>query len=171
MLIYHPAQDVSHCIYRLLLICEKSVHEEFDIGLLRILDFYTLFPHLLKTIKPLPAELAVFKKAIKSIHEPYETVRNSKRIMFELESLQTIAIQHLIAKNLLDLAAFNTNIIKRTKEPLPLALEKALLNEDVVNEEWFRLIVNELPQITFKGRKGFKSRSGLMEFRYDMEQK
>lgn len=171
MLIYHPAQDVNHCVYRILLMLKHSVHETFDIELYRLQDFYFLFPHLLKFISPLPSELRAYSKPVKQIPEPYELLNNTKRILFELESLQTVAIQNLLAKNILDLDAYKEKKLKLSKTELPLHLIEALATDKVAKEDWFRLIVNEFPLINFNGQRGLKKRTGLMEYRYDMEKR
>ncbi len=169
MLIYHPIHDVNHCVYRVLLVLENSQHSNIDLELFRLIDFYILFPHLIKEIKPFPAELASFRKVIKKISEPYEIISNVKRTMYELETIQTTAIQNLMAKNIIEIDSYNNKILKRTKELLPEIIYEEIINSDVVKEEWFRMLINEFPTINFLGKKGLKARSGLMEFRYDME--
>jgi hypothetical protein len=169
MLIYHPAQDANHCVYRTLLLLEHTVHEEIDIELYRLLDFYILFPHLLKEISPFPSALSTYKKVLKNIPEPYESMRNTKRIIHELEPSQSVALQNLLAKKLIDIESFRAKKIRRTDETLPQQLISSIHSAQYSEEEWFRFIINELPAIDFGGKKGLKKRTGLMEFRYDME--
>ncbi|WP_028886317.1 ABC-three component system middle component 5 [Teredinibacter turnerae] len=169
MLIYHPIHDVNHCVYRLLLILETTQHSTIDIDLYRIVDFYTIFPSLLKNIKPFPAELSAFKRVLKEIPDPYERLTNVKRTMHELEPIQTTAIQNLLAKNIIDLEAFRARKLERTDTKLPQEIAVGLRESVLVNEEWFRMLINEFPTISFTGRKGLKARTGLMEFRYDVE--
>lgn len=167
MLIYHPAYDVNHCLYRMLRILESSTHEEFSWELLRLLDFYTLFPHLLKAINPLPTSLRPFKKVIKEIHDSYEALPNAKRILFDLEGIQNAAILNLMAKDMIDIELFHKKTVRRTETPIPKTLKEAVENDALVNEVWFKFVVNELPLVTFFGDNGLKARNGLMEFRYD----
>ncbi len=169
MLIYHPIHDVNHCVYRLLLILESTQHPSIDTDLYRIIDFYTIFPSLLKNIKPFPTELAAFKRVLKEIPEPYERLSNIKRTMHELEPIQTTAIQNLLAKNFIDLEAFSARRLERTDIELPEEILVGLKENDLVEEEWFRMLINEFPTISFTGKKGLKARTGLMEFRYDVE--
>ena len=169
MLIYHPIHDVNHCVYRILLILENSQHSHIDLDLFRLIDFYLLFPHLIKEIKPFPAELISFKKVIKHIPEPYEFIGNVKRTMHELEAIQTTAIQNLMAKNIIEIDSYQNKSLKRTEELLPESIYEIIMNNAVVKEEWFRMLINEFPNVTFFGKKGLKARSGLMEYRYDVE--
>lgn len=169
MLMYHPAQDANHCVFRTLLLLEHTVHESINLELYQLLDFYVLFPHMLKHINPLPTELRAYKRLLLEIPEPYESMRNTKRIIFELETIQTVAIHNLLAKSLLDIDSFKLNSLQRTTEPIPSELLTAIQSAEVTKKEWFRMIVNELPTINFGGKSGLKKRSGLLEFRYDTE--
>lgn len=169
MLLYHPAQDANHCVFRTLLLLEHTVHESISFDLYRLLDFYVLFPHLLKHIKPLPTELRAYKQLLSEIPEPFEAMRNTKRVMYGIESIQTVAIHNLLAKRLLDIDSYKSNRLQRTTEPIPAELLLALQSTELAQKEWFRVIVNELPAINFGGKSGLKKRSGLMEFRYDTE--
>ena len=117
---YHPAQDINHCVYRLLLILECSEHEQFNVNVYRIVDFYVLFPYLLKLIKPLPNPIGKYRSKFAGIQEPFESLRSTKRIFHELERLQSIAVQNLLAKEFLDRQAFENGILKRTSKLPPV---------------------------------------------------
>lgn len=169
MLIYHPVYDLNHSLFRALMILEISDHTEIHLDLFRIIDFYTIFPHLLKEIKPFPIELTQYKKVVKLIHEPYERIGNVKRIMFELEAVQTTALQNLLAKGFIDLEAFKVKKVRRSEVELPSSLTQKINDSDIAKEKWFRMLVNNLCSVNIKGKAGLKSRTGLMEFRYDLE--
>ncbi|EAQ5910900.1 hypothetical protein FEF66_23465, partial [Salmonella enterica] len=64
MLIYHPIFDANHCVFRTLLLLQEQSSCEIDIELFRLMDFYMLFPSLLKSIKPFPSELRSYKKEV-----------------------------------------------------------------------------------------------------------
>lgn len=168
---YHPAQDINHCVYRLLMILECSAHEKFNIDIYRLVDLYVLFPSLLKLIKPLPKPISSYRSKFAGIHEPFESLRNTKRILHELERLQSIAIKNLLAKELLDRQAFENGILKRTNKSLPESFSNVIQGARLPNEEWFKVLIDEFPKAKFVGKNGLKSRTGLMEYRYDMESK
>ena len=167
---YHPAQDINHCVYRLLLILECTEHEQIDVDVYRIIDFYVLFPYLLKLIKPLPRPISNYRSKFEGIHKPFESLRNTKRILHELERLQSTAIQNLLAKELLEKQAFERGVVRRTDKVLPEEFSERVLSARLTKEEWFKVVVNEFPRARFTGSNGLKSRTGLMEYRYDMEQ-
>ncbi len=169
MLIYHPSQDINHCVYRVLSIMEHTKHEKIKIDIYRLIDFYTLFPYLVSLIKPLPRPLNKYKSKFSELTKPFESLTNTCRILFELENLQSIAIQHLLAKGLLDKECFEKGFIKRTELVLPAALEHEVKNSELAQEEWFIALIDAMPSVKFDGKTGLKARTGLMEYRYDLE--
>jgi hypothetical protein len=169
MLMYHPAQDINHCIYRLLLVLETSEHNEISTDVYRLIDFYTVFPYLLKLIKPLPASVSKHRSKFADIQEPFESLKNTKRILHELETLQSVAIQNLLAKNLLDKESFELKHLKRTEIPLPEQFLEQIHSARLGSEGWFKVLINEFPKTKFNGSNGLKAKTGLMEYRYDME--
>ena len=166
---YHPAQDINHCVYRLLLILECSEHEQFNIDVYRLIDFYVLFPYLMKLVKPLPNPINKYRSKFSAIKEPFESLLNTKRILHELENLQSTTIQNLLAKGLLDREAFESGLLKRTTKLLPLPFLKDIQTARLPNEEWFKVLIDEFPKAKFFSSSGLKARTGLMEYRYDME--
>lgn len=166
---YHPAQDINHCVYRVLLILESTEHQSLSIDIYRLMDFYTVFPYLLKSIKPLPTPINKHRKKFADIQEPFESLKNVTRIMHELEILQTVAFQNLLAKDFLCKESFDKGILKRSSTQLPSQMKISLESARLVNQTWFSVIVNEFPKAKFVGKSGIKARTGLMEFKYDVE--
>ncbi|EDT6764414.1 hypothetical protein AC423_004689 [Salmonella enterica subsp. enterica] len=169
MLIYHPVFDANHCAFRALMLLQEMQEKEIDIELFRLMDFYILFPNLLKMITPLPNELRSYKKTIKNIESPYENILNPKRVFMEVRRIQSIAFHHLLSKQLIDIDCFSNGKIKRTAIKLPENLQNELVKANFKNTDLFQLIVNGFGQVEFYGSKGLKRRTGLMEYRYDGE--
>lgn len=167
MLIYHPVHDINHCIYRMLRFLEVSSHSSLGWEQLRLLDFYSLFPHLLKNITPFPRELGAYKKIISRIPDAYESIPNDKRVFHEMMPIQNTALHNLIARDMIDSERYTEQIIERSENQLPDKLIEKISNDPFVNEEWYLFLVNELPLVNFDGKTGLKSRSDLMEYRYD----
>lgn len=167
MLIYHPIHDINHCIYRILRLLEVSEHTSFTWEHLRLLDFYSLFPHLLKKIKPFPQNLRAYKKIVARIPDAYEAMTNDKRIFHEMMPIQNTAIHNLIARDLIDSEHYLDHIVSRTRAPLPENLSEKIHLDPIVSADWFLFLVNELSLVNFGGNKGLKFRTDLMEFRYD----
>ena len=169
MLMYHPAQDVNHCVYRLLVITESTEHKKLSVDVYRLIDFYSVFPSLLRLNKQWPSPIHRYKKTFEEIPEPFESLKNAKRILHELERLQSIAIQNLLAKDFLHIEAFHTGYLSRTDKPLPDSFIAGIEDSRLSTQPWFEVLINEFPKAKFSGRSGLKARTGLMEYRYDME--
>lgn len=167
MLIYHPVHDINHCIYRILRFLEVSDHSSFGLEQLRLLDFYSLFPHLLKSIKPFPRGLGAYKKIISCISDAYESMPNDKRVFHEMMPIQNTALHNLIARDMIDSERYAEQIIARSEIKLPEKLIEKIKSDPIIKEEWYLFLVNELPLVSFDGKKGLKSRSDLLEYRYD----
>lgn len=167
MLIYHPIYDINHCVYRVLRIFEVAKNPVFRLNQIRLLDFYSLFPHLLKKITPFPRELGAYKKIISRIPDAYESMPNEKRIFHEMLPIQNTAIQNLVAKNLIDAELFRKKVVSRTIQQIPEEIGSIIKSDSVTKEEWYDFLVNQLPLLEFDGKKGIKSRTDLLEFRYD----
>ncbi|HBA71209.1 MAG: hypothetical protein A2X82_00645 [Geobacteraceae bacterium GWC2_55_20] len=166
MIIYHPAYDIAHCAYRFFLLFENIKVDELSYEKFRVLDFYLLFPNLLKAVI-LPQEIRIAKKAFNNIPEPYETIPNPSRLMFELSNIQDACIASLVARGMLDKDAFNSASIKRTQTETPKTIKEKINSDPTTKQPWFIYLVNELISIDFNGPKGLKARSNLMEYRYD----
>jgi hypothetical protein len=167
MLSYHPAYDANHCAYRQLLLLENIPSKKIDWNLLKIIDFYVLFPSLLKQLS-LPAEYRGVKRYLKEIPDAYETISNPTRLMFELNNIQLAGLSSLIAKNLISKEDFANELISRTEVPLPIELHKKIINDAIAKTGWFIFLTHEFPKIDYYGPKGLKARTGLMEFKYDI---
>lgn len=167
MLIYHPIHDINHCIYRILRFLEISDHASFGWEQLRLLDFYSIFPHLLKNISPFPRELGAYKKIVSRIPDAYEAIPNDKRVFHELIPIQNTALHNLIARDMIDPEQYAGQNISRSAIQLPEKLAVRINSDPLGEEDWYLFLVNELPLVNFDGKQGLKSRSSLMEYRYD----
>lgn len=167
MLAYHPAFDANHCAYRFLHLFFSSGFSALKWDMLRIADFYYLFPHLLKNISPLPTPLSRGRKYFKKISDPYESIPSPKRLLFDLRDIQNSAATSLVAKGIFDREKFNDGIVSIINESIPNALVEDFMTNPLTHEEWFQIFSAEISSLDLIGAKGLKARTGLMEYRYD----
>jgi hypothetical protein len=166
MLTYHPIHDPSHCIFRVLCLAHDIENDKIPVDLIRILDFYILFPHTLASMS-LPRDLLDAKRIFKAVKPPYENLPASSRLMFELSSIQDQALKSLMAKGILEQEALSSGYISIRKTILP-QIVLSLINESTFRKaEWYQALVKIISNIPLKGNGGLKDRSGLMEYRYD----
>ncbi|EKE74962.1 ABC-three component system middle component 5 [Gallaecimonas xiamenensis] len=167
MLMYHPAFDANHCLYRVVSILRATSDTKVSWQLLRMLDFYYLFPSQLKNIKPWPRDIGKLKALVMKIPDQFEDLTNPARTFFELETFQKTATLELIAKGVLSKAAFDKGIMELEPDSLPSAYIALLDTDDFLKSDAFEVITKGLPSTKFSGSNGLKFRSGLMEYIYD----
>ncbi len=168
MIIYHPAYDINHCIFRFACLLSDTDQNWLDWETLQILDFYYVFPHLLAEIR-LPNNLVATKQSLRKIPKPYECLPNPQRLMFGLKTLHNETARALVAKGMFDKGLYLKSIIKldikTISEPLAHQIEK----NEKRNTQWYQLLVRVFATFPLNGKNGLKSRTQLMEFRYDAE--
>ncbi|NAO55361.1 ABC-three component system middle component 5 [Pseudomonas syringae] len=169
MLIYHPAYDANHCLYRLLAILQATIGASITWDQLRILDYYYLFPSQLKNIKPWPSNLKNFKEKLKSIPNQFEDINNPARILYDLQVFQKTAALELIAKEIISKSEFENGILKLNCDFIPDGYTELVENDSFLKSDAFEVITKALPKVEFNGASGLKKRSGLMEYIYDVK--
>ncbi len=168
MLIYHPAYDIYHCIFRFLRLLEILPKVPHEADKLRILDFYLLFPHLLKEVL-LPLEARSYRKTINKLDEPYENVKDPHKMFLKLETFQLSALRCLASCNIIDINEFSSERIMRTKKKIPEQLLATINKTNSDNPDLVNLLTGPLFDLAFYGDKGLKARTKLMEYRYDIK--
>lgn len=134
----------------------------------RILDFYLLFPFLIGEIRLSPAH-----RRYKKIAQNYERLRPygeqpESRTLFErMEPMQIAALETLASRNIIEPSLLNDSKVQLepTAVPRELAARAAQANE--ADHELLEFLNIIATQYEVLGQNGIKSRSGLMEFRYD----
>ncbi len=166
MLVYHPAFDIYNCVYRILQLLSYMKQSEVELDRLRIWDFYLTFPNEARKIS-YPNSLSELKQIFKRKPDnPYEDLIDPKRIIERMKPYQMSALKCIASYGLIDNHLFSKNIVRRTDKSIPNDLLRKFDELTVEKENILKLIVgfNELP---LYGKTGLKSRTGLIEFKYD----
>jgi hypothetical protein len=166
MIIYHPAYDLNHCAFRFITLLFDIKEQEVNWETMQILDFYYVFPHLLAYIR-LPRNSIATKQMLKKIPEPYESLPNSRQLMFGLKALHNEAARALIAKGIIDKDSYLRNIIRLYAERVPETLNNQIVKNEKRKTQWYQLLVEVLAKYQINGKDGLKDRTQLLEFRYD----
>lgn len=164
MLIYHPAFDAYHCVFRMLLLADQLFDLEVDKA--KLLDFYLLFPGAVKNIR-LPETLKNLRAQAKEAINVYRDPVSELSTFREMRHIQDAALKCIAASGLIDLERYEAGFVTRTKTPINPALrtkQAAFLNE---SPSIIKSILSELSRIPLLGHDGLKHRSQLMEHRYD----
>jgi hypothetical protein len=164
MLIYHPAHDAYHAIFRALLIVETL--QTLELEKLRLLDFYLLFPAELKQVR-LPREHASAKKKAEQLFNIYHGPVNGRQTFRDLEPIQLAAIRALAASNLIDHQELEFGHAKRTLTPIPPSLIAPLNLSRERSDVMTDYVLKKFAELPLTGVGGLKERTKLLEYRYD----
>ncbi len=165
MIIYHPYKDANHCAYRLLSIL-SACRMPVNINYLHIADFYHLFPSQLKNIDKWPRKNTTLYNKLHQIPDSYEYIDNPRKIFFELKTIRTNVLINLLSKNLIEYT--NDNLIKIKHHKLPDSLVEQIKSDEFRKSIEFQIITTKMKDLKLHGESGLKSKSGLMEYRYDL---
>jgi len=165
VLIYHPAYDAYHCVFRTLVVTQ--VVNKMEIARLRIIDFFFVFPAEYKHIA-LPKQFitgrAVLSKLANEFHGPVNMFQAFK----DMEHIQVAAISTLAASGIFDATALEQGIVQRTTAAISSDLQEKIDLAVADAGPKMDFIVRGLSEIPLLGFDGLKRRSGLMEYRYDV---
>lgn len=164
MLIYHPAFDAYHCVFRLISLMEVGKCIELD--RLRILDFCLCFPAIVGGFE-LPRKYAKVKRAADEASNVYRTPINVKATFWNLLSTQDSALACLAASGYVDASKLKDKTVEKTSLKISeeiLEKCKSLMERESV---FFDCLLTPLLQLPLTGPAGLKARSGLLEYKYD----
>ena len=169
MTVYTAAFDLYNCIYRLLLILSRIKEDEVGMEKLLIWDYYVTFPNRVCQIsfpQDMRKEYARFFKEQKN---PYEDVLDDVKIFAKMRSYQTEALRCLAAYGLIDSEKLKRSRIKRTEKQLPEALQERIAEVPTRLKNVITLIESPFTEIPLYGNKGFKFRTKLIDYKYDIQ--
>jgi len=167
MLIYNPSLDCYHAIFRLLRLLEAGPREGYSLELVRLLDFYLLFPGELALMK-FPHELLSFKASSKKLRNRFSALTNPSMVFHNLKPFQAAAVRNLAGHGLLSLEALKNGEVKRSGAECPSDLLGKIKERNSLEKELIYFLTQELTALPFHGPLGLKSRTGLLEYRYDV---
>lgn len=165
MLIYHPAYDAYHCVFRSLLITGRM--KVIETAKLRILDFFLCFPAEIQKIR-LPREHSEARRLAQSVANQYHGPVSMHQAFRDMEHIQFAAFRTLAASRLIVSDEFEAGLVRRTELEVPGELHATLVQASIANKTIVDYLVANLGRIQLLGVDGLKHRTGLMEHRYDV---
>lgn len=165
MLVYHPAYDAYHCLFRMMAIIERV--NELEIDKLKILDFYILFPSLLSNVK-MPRQFIKIKKTAERFYNEYHDPMNPGVIFKEMRHIQDAAIKCMLAAGYIYSDELSNGYIVRTDKELPEKISLDMRDFLDNKEPFSSFIIQNMAKFHLTGPDGLKSRTQLMEHRYDI---
>lgn len=171
MITYSPAFDLYHCIFRMIHIIQRLEDNDcLEVDKIRIWDFYILFPSKTYTIKIKRNEKEFRSwryRYIKKIKNPYEYSGDNRKLFDRLCPYQMAALTSLVSYGIIDKAHFlNKEIMISNRAILDKFIEKTgALSEIERNTLSFMSLFSK--SMSMLGINGLKSRTNLMESKYD----
>lgn len=164
MLIYHPAFDAYHCVYRIAMLTAKV--KELEYSKLRILDYYICFPAEIAKIE-LPKQLKSIRADARVVANRFRGPVSPIRTFHDLEQIQNSATRLLAASDVFDSKGLERGVIRRTSQALPTVFSKATAGPSNQHGTLIDFVITRLSKLPLHGNGGLKQRTGLMEYRYD----
>lgn len=165
MIVYHHRNDVFHCIFRFLSIFSILDRDKIEFERLKIIDFYFAFPHLLaSTTIPRSAGSSKVKKFAQALNIPYENFPSNRILFSEMGSFQLQALDILRSKEILILEDgwLSAGEVFSREEVMKLVTDSRFTSIPI-----FETLVKVFMTCNLHGANGLKSKTGLMEYRYD----
>lgn len=166
MLIYNPAFDFHHGIFRILQILSAAPEETFEVLKIRLLDFLLLFPEQLEQIR-IPAELRGKRGLLVQEESPYRALENPHRLFIELAPFQQQSLYALAARGLIDAQRLKEDYVVRTTVALPAGLASALAQRNAATPHLVDVVSRDLARLPLFGANGLKSRAKFLSSRHD----
>jgi hypothetical protein len=166
---FQPAFDPLHAIFRILRLLEVvknvgTVHRD----LLRIMDFYLLFPYRIGEIRLAPTHRPLKRLATAyASTKPYGEQPDREVIFQRMEPMHIAALDTLASHEYISRDDWNRNIVRPTDKALPNDLRDRVLSLNKQQSDLMDFMKLLATSYQLSGTDGLKSRTGLMEFRYD----
>lgn len=166
---YEPAFDPYHTIFRLnRLMLGLPTEQSYRVETIRILDFYLLFPYLVKTIR-LKREHQSFKKTASLYGErrPYGRQPNAQVLFSRMEPIQKAALSTMAIEGYIDFPAYEDYEVSVLLDEIPATLREMCDERNDFEANLWDILTSLAKDYELLGANGLKSRTGLMEYRND----
>ncbi|WP_298954597.1 ABC-three component system middle component 5 [uncultured Nonlabens sp.] len=154
------------------MILNKIESDQIDFERLRILDFYLAHPFEISNFRFGTLD---FDRQMKSLFprkiNPYQNLRNPKKLFIRMNPYQQIAIKRLASYGLIEIDFTNKgSVTVKDKNSLSTIIQNMEINLSVSEQNALNVACTYFFFMSYYGNNGLKSRSGLIEFKYDAQQ-
>jgi hypothetical protein len=163
MLVYHPAFDIYHGVFRALLLLESAAGRAMPFDTLRIIDLYFVFPYLLAEFD-FPRGAGRRGRQLAGVPSRFNTLPTPRIFVAQMQGLHTLVAVALAGRELIVADALKNGNVVRTGAVVPQQLLSQARPEDIELAAYLGTTIATIPLL---GKDGLKARSKLMEFRYD----
>ncbi len=168
MLIYHPANDVYHCVFRMLRILRFGGNRTYTVAQIKVLDFLLVFPQAVLLMK-LPIEIKVkVRKDLSQYRGVYNSVPNTEKNFRQHNAFQVPALGALAKEGFLDENQFLSGLIVGTSKKVSEIVADRIEKRNQEEKHLMKIVVEDLGNMSFAGGDGLKSRFESLEYNYEI---
>lgn len=165
MLLYHPAFDLNHANYRIMLLLRALSPEYVEPDKLRILDFFFLFPAEIHSIRQPDKK---FKTAFQS-YAHYEEMTNPSKVFYQIEPIFSSALSLMKSRGVVvnKASRFADEFIGLDYEKVPAEIKERIESAISENAQLIEFLSKTLSKYPLRGADGLKDRTKLLPFKND----
>lgn len=168
MIVYNQAFDIYHTIFRIVSLLNYYKGESLEIERLRIWDFYLAFPREVSNIRfGVKPEDAQIKKIFPKKDNPYQRIINPSKLFGRMQPYQLIAIKTLASYGIVNKDYLVLNRITTVNKELLQEFMGVYGDYTEREENIIKIMTSYFNLMPLYGNKGLKSRTNLLESRYD----
>jgi hypothetical protein len=171
MITYNQAFDLYHTIFRLLQFLNKFDEQaSLEIERIRIWDFYLLFPSKVHDIKLKRTEgdiKKLFKQFIKDSENPYDRVAENRKVFEKIKPYQLAALNCIASYGIIEKATLTQQMVVIANKGILEEFTKQLESPDLKEQNVINIMTSHFNQLSLFGTDGLKSKTDLMESKYD----
>lgn len=168
-LTYNEAFDPYHAAFRLMRLWEGcSLKEKTQFDMIRILDFYLLFPFRLQNMAFFSADRG-WRRISRAYEDriPYGQLPDDLSIFSRMEPFQRAAVTSLVRAGFLSSEAWASDQIQFTDAKLPPEVVRRCAERNATMQDVVDVLCSIRERYPLLGADGLKRRTGLLEYRYD----
>jgi hypothetical protein len=171
MIVYQKSFDFYHTVYRMMkLLAYFKGDGLIEIDRLRIWDYYLLYPNKMSSIK-LKRDERDIKTLIRNYiigeENPYEIVLNDRKMFEKIKPYQMAAIKCLASYGIINKNYLSENKISKISRDIFQNYDEDFKTLSIKEENAIKLLTSHFYQMSLFGKEGLKSRTGLLESKYD----
>lgn len=166
---FQPAFDVFHTMFRYLRIRDALNEATIHRDQLRIADFYLAFFFRAEKIRLRPQDQTI-RKIARRVGPPslYQKQPDDGLLFARMAPIQQVSLKTLVHCGYFAPEHPGTSFVTKTDLSVPSDLQERILQANSSNEEVVEAIVKLIREYPLTGQNGLKSRTQLMEYRYDI---
>lgn len=165
---YEPSFDANHAAFRILRLHAGWPEGGAELSCVLICDLYTVFPHFVASCRVQRDHVRLRNLVVKQYGgAASRRLPDPATLLSMMRPYQHAALRALAQARFLSDSHLDQGLVKRGSLDLPEEVRTLIEERNSEQAELYGLLRVLISTYSSMGSDGLKSRSGLMEFRYD----